>query len=634
MSAEGALPDDDVDKGVDVEIAGCLDLKSPKSFFLFAGAGSGKTRSLVKALAYVRQSASRYLETRGQRVAVITFTNAARDEILERLEFDPLVQVSTIHSFIWSLIKGYNKDIKVWLRTDIDTEIAETEAAQKKGRAGTKAAIDRERKLETLRSRRESLNTIRQFIYSPEGDNRGRDALNHAEVLKIGASFLATKPVLRAILTNRFPVLLIDESQDTNRLVMEAFFAVQTACQATFMLGLFGDTMQRIYADGLADLGRNIPDGWATPAKKMNHRCPKRVVSLINKIRADVDGQEQRPRSDAVEGVVRVFIARSGVAGKAQIEAKAVERMNELTGDALWASGNVKTLILEHHMAASRMGFLPMFEILSKSDRLRIGMVDGSLPVLRWFSNVILPLVRAEQSGDKFRSAAIVRSESPLIDKKTLRSLGDNQLARIRQTSEAILHLIGLWRGGKQPTFGEVLDNVKVSGLFDIPDALKPIANRSEVEKALFEKLNGVIDDGDEAKTDESVYDAFLKTPFAQIEAYDAYIKDVAQFATHQGVKGLEFPRVMVIIDDDEARGFLFSYEKLFGVKARTDTDRKNEAEGKETGIDRTKRLFYVTCSRAERELAIVCYSADPAKVRDYLVATGWFTAAEIEVFT
>jgi uncharacterized protein YbbC (DUF1343 family) len=40
---------------------------------------------------------------KGQRVGVITFTNAASDEIKSRLAFDPLIDVSTIHSFAWSL---------------------------------------------------------------------------------------------------------------------------------------------------------------------------------------------------------------------------------------------------------------------------------------------------------------------------------------------------------------------------------------------------------------------------------------------------------------------------------------------------------------------------------------------------
>ena len=82
----------------------------------------------------------------------------------------------------------------------------------------------------------------------------------------------------------------------------------------------------------------------------------------------------------------------------------------------------------------------------------------------------------------------------------------------------------------------------------------------------------------------------------------------------------------------NEARGFLFSYEKLFGVKEKTKTDIENELEGKDTGIDRTRRLFYVTCSRVEKSLAIVAYSNNPEKVRKYVVNEGWFERdAEVE---
>ena len=72
-----------------------------------------------------------------------------------------------------------------------------------------------------------------------------------------------------------------------------------------------------------------------------------------------------------------------------------------------------------------------------------------------------------------------------------------------------------------------------------------------------------------------------MSAPFYELERYALYVSDNTRFATHQGVKGLEFPRVMVILDDAQARGFLFSYEKLFGVKAQSDTDEKNAHDGK-----------------------------------------------------
>ena len=86
----------------------------------------------------------------------------------------------------------------------------------------------------------------------------------------------------------------------------------------------------------------------------------------------------------------------------------------------------------------------------------------------------------------------------------------------------------------------------------------------------------------------------------------------------------------MVVLDDDEARGFLFSYEKLFGAKSRTTTDIKNESEGKETSIDRTRRLFYVTCSRAEKSLAIVAYTKNPEAVKNFAIQQDWFSKNEV----
>ena len=92
-----------------------------------------------------------------------------------------------------------------------------------------------------------------------------------------------------------------------------------------------------------------------------------------------------------------------------------------------------------------------------------------------------------------------------------------------------------------------------------------------------------------------------MSVPFYEVERYALYISDNKRFAIHQGVKGLEFPRVMVILDDAQAKGFLFSYEKLFGAKAKSDTDVKNECDGKDTSITRTARLFYIACTSAKK---------------------------------
>jgi DNA helicase-2/ATP-dependent DNA helicase PcrA len=441
------------------------------------------------------------------------------------------------------------------------------------------------------------------------------------------------KPLMQDVLVNKYPILLIDESQDTIKSLMEALFEVQAKHQDKFTLGLFGDIMQRIYGHGKEDLGKSIPSDWARPAKKMNHRCPKRVVKLINKIRSAVDNQEQMPRLDKEEGFVRFFILPTSTTTKSVVEERVKEQMASITKDSLWTGSDayVKILTLEHHMAARRMGFERMFEILSKAESLRTGLLDGKLPGLRLFTQQVLPIVKAKRMGDDFAIASIVRKHSPLLAWDTLKSIEKDQLPQVEKTKKAVDDLLALWTAGKEPRFLDVLRNIAKTGLFEIPESLLSIASRSETEQETVELNNtpAVLED-DESDYIFNVWDEFLLTPFGQVEPYSSYINGEANFGTHQGIKGLEFPRVMVIIDDNEARGFMFSFDKIFGIKEMTKTDIENEREGKDTGINRTKRLFYVTCSRAEKSLAIVYYSSDPGKTRQQLLAEGWFENNEI----
>ena len=632
MSAE----DDSFDSDADVTIAGCLDFQNPTSFFLYAGAGSGKTRSLVEAIRSVCEENSRYLSLTGQKVGVITYTNAACDEIKQRLEFDPRVAVSTIHSFAWSLIGGYDVDIRNWLVGYLNQEIAELEEAQAKGRAGTKAAAVRARSIESKQRRLAGLNDNSHFIYSPTGDNRTRDSLNHSEVIAMTASFLGTKPGLRRLLVTRFPILLIDESQDTNRRLLEALLEVEEAHHDTFCLGLFGDMMQRIYADGKARLAEAIPDTWAQPRKRMNHRCPTRVIELINKIRQDVDGEEQIPRSDASAGTVRLFIVPQTIDDKTGTEAAIAARMSEITGDQGWSAGSemIKTLALEHLMSARRFGFEEFFRPLYSAERIRTSFLQGTGAGIGFFTREVLPLVKALRASDNFAVAAIVRRTSPLLEHKALEEAGDNQADVLNTAKAACDGLLELLVAGEKPSAQKVLRYIAESRLFTIPDVLAPFADADTEEDG-----NGE-DNGAELEEEKDIvigvelvgWREALEAPFDQIEKYDSYVRGVSQFDTHQGVKGLEFPRVVVVVSDEEARGFMFAYDKLFGAKEKSKTDLENEAAGKETTIDRTRRLFYVTCSRAEDSLAIVYYAVDPHQARDALANTGWFEPAEIEL--
>ena len=128
--------DDHVDDHVDQEIQDCFSVENPKCFFVFAGAGSGKTRSLINILTFLDKERGESLMMNGKQIAVISYTNAACDEISRRLHYKPIFAVSTMHSFLWELVKTYQTDIKEWVRQSIEEEISDLEEKQAKGRGG------------------------------------------------------------------------------------------------------------------------------------------------------------------------------------------------------------------------------------------------------------------------------------------------------------------------------------------------------------------------------------------------------------------------------------------------------------------------------------------------------------------
>lgn len=608
---EGIL-DDHVDDHVDEEIQKCFSKEDPKCFFVFAGAGSGKTRSLIKTLTFLNEILGDWLLTNRKQIAVITYTNAACDEISRRLHYKSIFSVSTIHSFLWELIKNYQYDIKEWVINEINLEIAELEEKQRKSKTGKTS----EKRAEEIRKKQERLSTtstVKRFTYNPNGDNVGYDSLNHNEVVKMGSEFICSEDTMQNILISKYPILLIDESQDTKKELIDALFTVCERHKGKFIVGMFGDTMQRIYQDGKENLSQCIPDDWVKPQKIMNHRSASRIVTLANAIRLTIDTQQQRPRSDAEVGNIRLFIVPSD-ADKELTEQRIAEIMSEETGDEEWRdSKRFKSLILEHHMAASRFGFLELYAPLNDVFAFGTALRDGSIPELSFLSKVISPLVQAYKSDNDFEVLKIVKEYSPLMDKKQWLQLED-QTEVLKKVENAVNKLMDLWKDNSIPTCLDILHSIHETSLFKMNERVDYIlsdpAEGESVEIAALRKA--------------------LSVSFTTLEKYYAYISDNTRFATHQGVKGLEFPRVMVIMDDAEAKGFLFSYEKLFGAKPKTEIDIKNEREGKDTSMARTSRLFYVACTRAQKSLAIIAYTQDSKAVKATAMKNNWFLNDEI----
>ena len=87
----------------------CVD--SFNSFRFNAGAGAGKTYALVETIRHILRKKRDSLRSNKQQVICITYTNVAVKEIRERLGLSDIVITSTIHEYLWGLIKLYQKEL-------------------------------------------------------------------------------------------------------------------------------------------------------------------------------------------------------------------------------------------------------------------------------------------------------------------------------------------------------------------------------------------------------------------------------------------------------------------------------------------------------------------------------------------
>lgn len=610
--------ENNIDFQVDETLEKCILSTPRKSFFLFAGAGSGKTYSLVLLLKKIHNSIGKDLLLQGKNVAVITFTNAATDEIINRLDYSPIFHISTIHSFVWDVIKYYQADIKrlycFYIEEDLKALEKKLEETEKKT---TKTYLSNVEKFEYQKERLAKAQIIEKFVYNPNGSNPEYNALKHAEVIKISAQMILENKMLQRIIAQRYPILLIDESQDTKKELIDTFFEIQRNFADIFTLGLLGDQKQRIYADGKENIEDSIPIGWEKPVKRMNYRCAKRIIQLANNIGKDIDiHAEQRPREDANDGLIRLFVIqqREGL-NKDEIEQNVMRIMSEQTQDAKWTTigTEVKVLTLEHMMAARRLGFSRFFAPLYKVSKYQMTFLQSSVSEIEFFTKEVLPIAESIKEDGRV-ALEILKKYSPLLSGQNTEKPYELYL-KCREEAIKVANLVN-----ENGTIRVVVDEIIKSQLLTVPDVVRQayMLSPSDIEDTVEEELRAWVE--------------VMDLPINMVRSYDDYVNHRSQFDTHQGVKGLEFDRVMVIIDDSEIKGFLFSYDKLFGVKDLSNVDLKNRENGKETSIERTQRLFYVTCTRAKNSLAVVMYTNNPERVKTETIRKGWFEENEIIV--
>jgi DNA helicase-2/ATP-dependent DNA helicase PcrA len=622
MTARINQPDTEADR----QVRECLAQEPPRSFVMVSGAGSGKTTSLVKALAHMSQTRGAQLRRHGQKIACITYTEVAAGEIWDEVGNSPIFHVSTIHSFLWTIFHPFQPEIREWVRRRIDEKIAEAEEKRAKPRTQERTRITLASDIARYREQIASLANVRGFKYGT-GSDYSAGLLGHDDVLKIGPYLIEAHELLHKLVAGRFPVVFVDESQDTFPTFVTALRRIQQTTGSAFSLGFFGDPMQKIYMSGVGPIPPLETDRHIT--KRENFRCPRPVLEVINRIRAEDDGIEQvggrmvhaKEGGNPTEGTARLFIMPTDDHDRRTTRLTKIRNwLASANSDPLWREDRhsaVRMMVLVHRMAATRLGFPNLYAALN--DRappsLKSGLVDGTAWVLRPFLSTICPLVLAARANDNFAVIRALRLTCPLLSSKAPEA--GNMAVILDRLNEGVQTLKAMFENGYRSSIKSVLEMVFRAQLLTLDERFDTY-------------LEDAGDTPDAEDEERAAVEAFLACHPAELLGYRDYIEGNSPFTTQHGVKGAEFDRVLVVLDDEESAYNLYSYGKYFGYTPLSGTDRENVANGDDSVVDRTRRLFYVCCSRATKDLAVVLFASDIAEARAAVLRKGFFPEDEI----
>ncbi|MBY8868138.1 UvrD-helicase domain-containing protein [Streptomyces sennicomposti] len=530
------------------------ELEARRSFVVEAGAGAGKTTTLVKALQFLLGRHRAQLEANGRRIACITYTNVAKREILERISADPLATVGTIHEFLWSIIQPYQREL--WQQIVAYNE--------------------------TLKNPEDLSELISPpaVRYSDRGRKLSEGRISHDEVITLSLRLVEAHPKLARIIVSRFPVIFVDEYQDTSPKTLKLLLdhlagRGREAC----IVGLFGDSMQKIYPSGV---GAVTHAKLKLITKHENHRCSPPVVAVLNKMRPELI---QKSVGKQQKGEVHLFLNSGTTAGHQRLE---VARTVLL--ERGWTQENTKYLMLTHRGIAGTLEYANLLEQYRRVSRYGPDdLMARNEPYIQYLTR-IETLCAAYQKNNFAEVTSLLGEGRNHITKHSHK----------RSIRQAIRTLNTVRENG---TIGDVLDLMGDDHLLVMPGKLKELERRRNATN---------LDERGQRRADFS--NGLRELPYQEVISVTRFIEEQTPFSTQHGVKGDEFENVVVVIDDR-----LWNMYSISKMLAGTDSADRSQ---------RSRNLFYVSCSRAQHGLAVVFL--DDLPVEAEATARAWFASGVI----
>lgn len=382
----------------------------------------------------------------------------------------------------------------------------------------------------------------------------------------------------RAMLNQAFPVIFIDEYQDTDPHFMVALTAHLFAPPAKPQIGLFGDHWQTIYRNEytLTDFPNVEEIG-----KQSNFRSAPAIVDVLNRLRPELLQYVSDPESFGEARFFHVNAYAGERTNTAHSKEDLPDAVKTLVTEALkerliaegwdFAPEKTKVLMLTHNALAAQQGYPTIAAIFDRNE----AFAKKEDPTIAFLADTLEPMMRAYAGGRFGEMFSILGGKPPL----------SHHASKVEWRAD-MDRLNELRADG---TIGDVLDHLKEAQRPHLPDK---VASREDD----IHQLGSEVPEGEEKYITR--HRKLRAVPYREVVELVRFLDGHTPFATQHSVKGAEFENVLVLLGGGWNHYNWPNLLDLLHTQRITDKNAK--------GYHRARNLFYVAISRPKVRLAVL----------------------------
>lgn len=443
------------------------------------------------------------------------------------------------------------------------------------------------------------------YVSKYNSDILHRMLISHDTLLEYSLKIVRRFDLLKQIIIDSFPYILIDEYQDANESVVDIMHQISIYSKKinhNLFIGYFGDSIQNIYDDGIGGLINEVHPNLLSINKRFNRRSYSEVIDVINKIRND-EIQQSSIYSDSLGGSVKFY------SGESEIKLPLINAFTEKYKQDwnISIENKLHCLVLTNKLVAELSGFPELYSCFSKTtfykrfyDRLNTELLSNETSKLGDVPNTIYKILRFKallKNPNTNINNIIVKGEYSNLSFKELKRMIQQLKCFSGDTLDALIKSIfyEYKKSDEGSYFREVIRDLISLEVYTYDSFV------NYLNEKLFDEQ------GDDPDHDKTLLENILNIDIKQYDLWFSFIENTRDtdiiYHTYHGTKGLEFENVIVIMENDfgnmNKNKFSSFFEKTIDRKKLTDSVDISK-------FSNTKNLLYVSCSRAIKNLRVL----------------------------